>query len=71
MSELSKLIREDQKKEDDLERTIRDMERQSKKGQSEETVIHPKGKRMRMDNNYRNYEGSPEGLLSVIFMMRE
>ena len=62
MNELTIVLKEDQRKEDDLEKIIRQMKKQSKKRQNEEHSNQPRGKRARMENNCCNYEGSTEGL---------
>ena len=62
MDGLSK-VREDQRKEDELEKLIREMKKQSKKRQMEGNNDQPRGKRQMMEINCSNYEGSQEGLL--------
>jgi hypothetical protein len=61
LEELSKVIREEQKKEDYLEKVIRSWKTQSKKRPGNENHGQPRQKRPRTaDKDYRNYEGSIE-----------
>jgi hypothetical protein len=64
MTELAASMREEQKKEDELERVIRNLKKHSKKRPSESTMLQRKNKRPRMENDHRNYEGSMEGLFT-------
>ena len=64
MDELSKTLREEQRKEDELERVIRDLKKQSKKRQNDKTTFQPNAKRSRVENTYSNYGGSREHLFS-------
>jgi hypothetical protein len=58
MTKLAASMREEQKKEDELERVIRNLKKHSKKRPSESTILQRKNKRPRMENDHRNYEGS-------------
>ena len=65
LSELSKVIREEQKKEDDLEKVIRAWKTQSRKRPGNETNCQPVQKRQRIaDMDYHNCEGSIEHLFN-------
>ena len=57
MDEMTRVRKEDQKKEDDLERMIRMMKKRSREGQRDEHTNQPRNKKMRMENNGCNYEG--------------
>ena len=64
MTELAISMRAEQKKEDELERTIRDLKKQSKKRPGEQHAGQQGNKRMRRDQDYCNYDGSQGCLFS-------
>ena len=53
------------RKEDELEKVIREIKKLSKKRQNDEPSIQPRGKRARMEIDCSNYGGSHEHLLFV------
>ena len=63
MDELTRVLKEDQKKEDGLEQIIRLMKKRSRENQRDEQTSHSRNKRPIMENISCNYEGSIEGLL--------
>ena len=66
LGELSKMIREEQKKKDDLEKIIRSWKSQSKKRSRNENQEEPRHKRPRVDDsNHRSSEGSREHLFAT------
>ena len=64
MSEIANQIREEQRKEDNLEKMIKDWKSRSKKRSGETNNEQPAYKRVRRDNSYRSCEGSREHLFA-------
>ena len=57
MTELANSMRLEQKKEDDLEKTIRELKKQSKKRPNEQHASQQRNERLRRDSDYPNYDG--------------
>ena len=64
MTELANSMRLEQKKEDDLEKTIRELKKQSKKRPNDQHASQQRNKRLIRHSDYRNYHGSLECLFS-------
>ena len=65
LGDMAKMIREEQRKEDDLEKMIREWKKQTKKRPAGENSEQPRNKRTRLENTRRSYEGSREHLFAT------